>query len=77
MDPSNILHLSPGSELISFHEALELTDHRQAAHCSIYTPCSTPVLQHYVSSALISSQTLQMHFSTFEWKKHAGGGNEA
>lgn len=59
MDSSHKLRLSPGTELISFHKALELTDYRHAAHCCIYVPCPTPVLEHYVSSALIM---LQMRF---------------
>ncbi|GFX16950.1 u8 snoRNA-decapping enzyme [Trichonephila clavipes] len=40
----------------SFQKALELTGHRHAAHCCIYAPCPTPVLQHYTSSALVSMQ---------------------
>ncbi|GFQ87301.1 u8 snoRNA-decapping enzyme [Trichonephila clavata] len=56
MDSSHKHYLSSRSEFISFQKALELTDHRHAAHCCIFAPCPTPVLQHYTSSALVSMQ---------------------
>ncbi|GBN16545.1 U8 snoRNA-decapping enzyme [Araneus ventricosus] len=56
MDMSSVINESPGFELISFEKSLELSGHRHAAHCCIYSPYSTPVLNNYMSSALVSMQ---------------------
>ncbi|GIY90211.1 u8 snoRNA-decapping enzyme [Caerostris darwini] len=47
---------TPGFELINFDESLKLSDHGHAAHCCIYSSCSTSVFDNYKSSALISMQ---------------------
>ncbi|KAF8766689.1 U8 snoRNA-decapping enzyme-like isoform X2 [Argiope bruennichi] len=52
----DVTYESPGFELISFEKSFELSEHRHAAHCCIYSPYSTPVLNNYVSSALVSMQ---------------------